>query len=55
MYSKKLIKGNKRKMFNCKHQFRGSNAVQLATISYWSAIETSGYDCLPTSIVRELS
>jgi hypothetical protein len=51
MYSKKLIKGNEKQMFNCKNHFRGSKQVQiLATMSYWSAIETLGNDRAPNSI-----
>jgi len=38
-------------MFNCKNHFRGSKQVQLlATMSYWSAIETLGNDRAPNSI-----
>ena len=38
-------------MFTTQHQFRGSKQVQiLATMSYWSAIETLGNDRAPNSI-----
>ena len=43
-------------MFNQLHQFRGSKQVQiLATMSYWSAIETLGNDRAPNSICGDLS
>jgi len=52
-YSNKLIKGRESKMFNQLHQFRGSKQViALATMSYWSAIETLGNDRAPSNCIR---
>jgi len=41
-------------MFTTQHQFRGSKQVQLlATMSYWSAIETfGGNDRTPSNCIR---
>jgi hypothetical protein len=43
-------------MFNQLHQFTISKQVSaLATMSYWSAIETLGNDRTPNSIYGDLS